>query len=233
MNPRVMESSLIVKSWSLLVVAGIVFLTLGCLLIWVVVQLILKNREQILATAALVAEQEVAIRERGELVLLLETPRFGTDYRNFEFDIIENATGQRTHMKYEYMRAQGAVYGVTTMRVPLGRMTAQRAGTYLVRVTGLQAGKDYSACRILLSRPYLGRMVLQIIGIVVCAVGMLLSLLLGSWQVLPLQSDEPSPTPAVTPTGGVPGRTIDLETWKRLQQQQQQQQPSPSQRPDQ
>jgi len=27
----------------------------------------------------------------------------------------------------------------------------------------------------------------------------------------------------------VPGRTIDLETWKRLQQQQ----PSPSQRPDQ
>ncbi|MEP6709735.1 MAG: hypothetical protein ABJB32_06345, partial [Verrucomicrobiota bacterium] len=81
----------------------------------------------------------------------------------------------------------------------------------------------------LLSRPYLGRMVLQIIGIVVCSVGMLLSLLLGLWQVLPLQSDEPSPTPAETPTGGVPGRTIDLETWKRLQQQR----PSPSQKPDQ
>ena len=229
MKPHVMESSVIVKSWSVLVAAGIVFLTLGCLLIWVVAQLIRKNREQILATAALVAEQELAIREPGELVLLLETPRFGTDYRNFEFDIIENATGQRTHMKYEYMRAQGAVYGVTTMRVPLGRMTAQRAGAYLMRVTGLQAGKDYSACRILLSRPYLGRMVLQIIGIVICGVGMLLSLLLGSWQVLPLQSDVPSPTPAATPAGGVPGRTIDLETWKRLQQQQ----PSPSQRPDQ
>ena len=227
MKPHVMESSVIVKSWSVLVVAGAVFLTLGCLLIWVVAQLIRKNREQILATAALVAEQELAIREPGELVLLLETPRFGTDYRNFEFDIIENATGQRTHMKYEYMRAQGAVYGMTTMRVPLGRMMAQRAGTYLMRVTSLQTGKDYSACRILLSRPYLGRMVLQIIGIVVCAVGMLLSLILGSWQVLPLQSD--APTPAATPAGGVPGRTIDLETWKRLQQQQ----PSPSQRPDQ
>ena len=130
-------------------------------------------------------------------------------------------------MKYEYMRAQGAVYGVTTMRVPLGRMTAQRAGAYSMRVTGLQAGKDYSACRILLSRPYLGRMVLQIIGIVICGVGMLLSLLLGLWQVLPLQSNVT--TPAATPAGGVPGRTIDLETWKRLQQQQ----PSPSQRPDQ
>jgi hypothetical protein len=72
-------------------------------------------------------------------------------------------------------------------------------------------------------------MVLQIIGIVICGVGMLLSLLLGSWQVLPLQSNVPSPTPAATPAGGVPGRTIDLETWKRLRQQQ----PSPSQRPDQ
>jgi hypothetical protein len=229
MNPRVMESSVIVKSWSVLVVAGAVFLTLGCLLIWVVAQLIRKNRKQILVTAALVAEQELAIREPGELVLLLETPRFGTDYRNFEFDIAESATGQRAHMKYEYMRAQGAVYGMTTMRVPLGRMTAQRAGAYLMRVTGLQAGKDYSACRILLSRPYLGRMVLQIIGIVICGVGMLLSLILGSWQVLPFQSDVPSPTSAATPAGGVPGRTIDLETWKRLQQQQ----PSPSQRPDQ
>ncbi len=227
MKPHVMESSVIVKSWSVLVVPGAVFLTLGCLLIWVVAQLIRKNREQILATAALVAEQELAIREPGELVLLLETPRFGTDYRNFEFDIVESATGQRTHMKYEYIRAQGAVYGMTTMRVPLGRMTAQRAGAYLMHVTGLQAGKDYSACRILLSRPYLGRMVFQIIGIVVCAVGMLLSLILGSWQVLPLQSD--APTPAATPAGGVPGRTIDLETWKRLRHQQ----PSPSQRPDQ
>jgi hypothetical protein len=37
------------------------------------------------------------------------------------------------------------------------------------------------------SRPYLGRMVLQIIAIVICAIGMLLSLLLGLWQVLPLQ----------------------------------------------
>jgi hypothetical protein len=30
-------------------------------------------------------------------------------------------------------------------------------------------------------------MVLQIIGIVICAIGMLLSLLLALWQVLPLQ----------------------------------------------
>ena len=73
------------------------------------------------------------------------------------------------------------------MRVPLGRVVVQRPGSYLVRIDGLQAESDYSNSRLLLSRPYLGRMVLQIIGIVICAIGFLLSLLLGWWQVLPLQ----------------------------------------------
>ena len=73
------------------------------------------------------------------------------------------------------------------MRVPLGRVIVERPGSYLVRVGGLQEGADYARCRIMFSRPYLGRMVLQIIGIVICAIGMLLSLLLALWQVLPLQ----------------------------------------------
>jgi hypothetical protein len=90
-------------------------------------------------------------------------------------------------MKYGYGRAQGATYGVSTARVPFGRMTAQRAGAYRVRVGGLQTGHDYSRYRIFLSRPYLGRLVAQIIAIVICGVGLLLSLLLALWQVLPLE----------------------------------------------
>jgi hypothetical protein len=146
-----------------------------------------SNRKQILATGALVPEQALEIGEPGDLVLLLETPRFGSEYRNFEFEIIEQATGAATKMKYDYARAQGATYGVSTARVPFGRMTAQRTGAYLVRVAGLQSGHDYSRYRIFLSRPYLGRLVAQIIGIVICGVGMLLSLLLALWQVLPLE----------------------------------------------
>jgi len=168
--------------------ASLLFVTLGSGLTWFVLRLIRSNRDQVLATVALVPEQEVTIRESGDIVLIAEVPRFGSDFRNFEFEIIEQATGQRTKMKYDYVRAQGAVYGLTTMRVPLGRMTAPRAGRYLVRVAGLQVGKDYSASRILLSRPYVGRMVGQILGIVVCAIGMLLSLLLALWQLFPLQS---------------------------------------------
>ncbi len=150
---------MIVKSWSTLILASVVFVTLLCGLLSFVMKLLRSNREQIFATAALVPEQEVTIGESGEIVLLLEVPRFGSDYRNFEFEVVEQATGQTTTMKYDYLRAQGAVYGVTTMRVPLGRMTAQQAGTFLARVAGLQMDKDYSRCRIMFSRPYPGRRV--------------------------------------------------------------------------
>jgi hypothetical protein len=178
---------MIVKSGSILILASGMFVALAGVLIWIVVRLLRSNRNQVLATGALVPDQELQIREPGELVLLLETPRFGSEHRNFEFEIIEQATGAAAKMKYDFARAQGATYGVSTMRVPLGRMIAQRAGAYLVRVAGLQSGKDYSRYQLLLSRPYLGRLVLQIIGIVMCGVGMLLSLLLALWQVLPLQ----------------------------------------------
>jgi len=216
---------MIVKSWSVLLVASFLFLALSCLLTWLAIRFLRSNRDQVLATGRLMPEQELTIREPGELVLLLETPRLDSDYRNFEFEVVERATGEKTKMKYSYARAQGAVYGVTTMRVPLGRMIAQRAGSYLVRVLGLQIDKDYSSSRILFSRPYLGRMVLQILGIVVCAVGMLLSLLAALWQVLPLQRDESAIPPAASPSPGISGRTIDLETWKRQQRRQQPQQP--------
>jgi hypothetical protein len=67
------------------------------------------------------------------------------------------------------------------MQVPIGRMIAARTGVYAVRVEGLQPGKDYSSYRLILSRPYMGRMVLQIVAIVVCGVGMLLSLIWALW----------------------------------------------------
>jgi hypothetical protein len=73
------------------------------------------------------------------------------------------------------------------MRVPIGRIMLERSGRYLIRVSGLDRGTTDPRCRMLFSRPYLGRMIAQIIGIVFCGVGLLLSLLLALWQLFPLQ----------------------------------------------
>jgi len=176
-----------IKSLSLLVAASVVFFLLGGLLIWVVARLLRSNREQLVANRPLVEEQEFLIREPAALVLLIEVPRFGSDFRQWEFDLVEKTNRQSTKLRYDFVRAQAAVYGLTTMRLPFGRIDLKRPGSYLLRVGGLQQDRDYSRCRIILSRPYLGRMALQITGIVICAIGMLLSLLLALWQVLPLQ----------------------------------------------
>ncbi|MGH8094445.1 MAG: hypothetical protein ACREIF_13415 [Chthoniobacterales bacterium] len=178
---------MMIKSLPLLLAASAAFLTLAGLMVWVVARLLRSNREQIVASGPLAAEQEFALREPATLLLMVEVPRFGSNFRELKFEVIEKATGQSTKLSYDFVRAQGAVYGVSTMRVPLGRITVQRPGPYLVRITGLPAPVDDSRSHILFSRPYLGRMALQIIGIVICAIGMLLSLLLALWQVLPLQ----------------------------------------------
>ena len=176
-----------VKSWPLLIAASAGFVVFGFLLVAVITSLVRSNRRQIVATGPLVAEQEFELKEAQPLLLLVEVPRLGSGFRNLEFQVTETATGRVTSLSYNFLRAQGAVYGVTTMRVPIGRIEMAPPGPYLVRVLGLQTGADLSRSRIMLSRPYLGRMVAQIIGIVVCGIGLLLSLLFGLWQVLPLQ----------------------------------------------
>ncbi len=176
-----------VKSWPLLIAASAGFVVFGFLLVAVITSLVRSNRRQIVATGPLVAEQEFELKEAQPLLLLVEVPRLGSGFRNLEFQVTETATGRVTSLSYNFLRAQGAVYGVTTMRVPIGRIEMAPAGPYLVRVLGLQTGADLSRSRIMLSRPYLGRMVAQIIGIVLCGIGLLLSLLFGLWQVLPLQ----------------------------------------------
>jgi hypothetical protein len=178
---------MVVKSPALLIAAIALFLAFLVALIFAVIRLVRSNREQILASAQILSEQEINLRAPGEILLLLEVPRIGSDFRNFDIEITERASGQTTKMKYDYLRAQGAVYGVTTMRVPLGRLNAKQAGTFLVRIAGLQPENDYAGSRVLFSRPYLGRMIGQILVIVFCGIGMLLCLIFAAWQLFPLQ----------------------------------------------
>ena len=127
------------ESLPLLLAASAAFLFLGGLLVWVVARLLRSNREQIVASGPLAAEQEFKVCEPGALLLIVEVPRFGANVRQFEFEVVEKATGQATKLSYDFVRAQGAVYGVNTMRVPLGRIKVERPGPYLVRIAGLQS----------------------------------------------------------------------------------------------
>ncbi len=179
---------MMMKSWPLFDLAAVTFFAFAALEIWFVRRLLRGNREQVLASVPIQAEQEINVVKAGEIVLLLEVPRFGSDFRQFHFAFAEEATRRTTEMQYNYLRAQGAIYGVTTMRVPIGRLTIEKPGVLHLSISSLDPNKDYSGSRVILSQPYLGRMIRQILGIVFCGIGMLLSLLLALWQVFPLQT---------------------------------------------
>jgi hypothetical protein len=104
-----------------------------------------------------------------------------TEYRRWEFEILEDST-QRIHlMKYGGPRSTGAVTGISTIKIPIGRLTLARPDKLIVRAKGLAPDVDYSTYQLVLARPHLGRMAAQIVGLVVCGVGILLSLLWGLW----------------------------------------------------
>lgn len=165
---------------SALVPPAIVFVLLAVGLLYCVRSLVRGNREDVLASAPLSSEQEIALKSAGEVLVMIETPRLLTDYRGFQIQLTDKQTGQALVLNYSFSTAQGASYCVTKMQVPFGRMQAH-AGAYIARIAGLQPDRDYSDHRLILSRPYMGRIAMQVVGIVVCGVGMLLSLVWAAW----------------------------------------------------
>ena len=150
---------------------------------WMALRLIRSNRTAVISTLPLLPEQTVTVDSPGELVLSVEVPRMATEYRQWDYEVTVVSTQQTHRMKYGGPRATGAVTGISTIKVPLGRLVLERPETLIVRVKGLTANANYSTYQLVLARPHLARMALQIVGLVLCGVGSLLSLLWGLWQL--------------------------------------------------
>jgi len=164
----------------LVAIAVLIFVFCLIGLVFSVVKLVAGNRGDLLAWAPLAGEGQLALRSAGEVVVMLEVPRLSTDYRNFQIQLLDRQSGQVTVLRFSYATAQSSVYGITTVQVPFGRFEAH-ASVYETRVSGLTPGADYSRYRLILSRPYIGRMAIQIVAIVLCGAGMLGSLIWGCW----------------------------------------------------
>jgi hypothetical protein len=144
-------------------------------------RLIRGNRTAVVASLPLVAQQTVAVDSPGELVVSVEVPRLATDYRQWEFEVVETHTKQTHVMRWGGPRATGAVTGISTVKIPLGRLALAQPDQLTLRVKGLAPDGNYSTYHLILARPHLARMALQIVGLVLCGVGALLSLLWGLW----------------------------------------------------
>jgi len=159
----------------------LLFFGLAAALVWLITQLIRGNQASTLATLPLAPEGEVRIETTGNFVVLLEVPRTVRDHRDFEIAVTERATENRTILKLNYLGARSKISGVSTVKIPYGTIVARQPGLFQVQVSPVVEKKDYGQYRLVFSRPYLARMVFQIVGIVICGVGMLLSVLGACW----------------------------------------------------
>jgi len=146
-------------------------------------RLIRGNRAAVISTLPLLSEQTIAVESPGELVVSIEVPRMTTEYRRLELEVVEASTKRIHPMKYNRLTSTGAVTGISTIKIPLGRLTTAQPDNLTLRVNGLAPDVDYSTSHLVLARPHLARMAIQIVSLVLCGVGMLLSLLWGLWLV--------------------------------------------------
>ena len=110
------------------------------------------NQNDILVSAPVAPEQEILLPHTGMARLVLETPRTSAEYRNLRIELAEKHTGQIVMATYS-LKARGRAYSLTTMHVLFGPATMMRAGAYVARISGLQAGNNYSRYRLMISRP--------------------------------------------------------------------------------
>ncbi len=172
--------------------AGLIFLFLGAAASWCVASMLRNNRKDILVSTPIAPELEFRLPSTGMARLLVESPRTSASYRNMRIELTEQQTGETVSAEYSLVTAQGAVYGLSTMQVPFGPPRMLRAGVYRARIGGLDSAIDNSRYRLIISRPYMARLVLQIIVLVLCGVAMLLDLIWAVWSAGLLKTIPPA-----------------------------------------
>jgi hypothetical protein len=156
----------------MLTIAALLCLLCASGAIWFAIAVLRTTTSSALASIPVDRDSTVTFDSPGEIVVEVETPRLSQEFRLFEIAIINAATGEATKFAYHFNPVGAQSHGVTTMKVPFGRMFAP-AGQYFVRIANVSTDADHSNTRVILSRPYMGRLAAQIVALVLCAVGAL------------------------------------------------------------
>jgi hypothetical protein len=178
-----MMAHMMMKSGVGVACAGLVFVLCAAAAVWLAHRLVRSNRASLVARLPAIQEQNFTVKEAGELVVSLEVPQLTTAFRDWEVEVTETQSRRIHRMRWGGPRSTGTVKGFSAVKVPIGRLLLTQPETLNFRLKGLAPGSDYASSHIVLARPHLTRMALQIAGIVLCAVGALLCLLWGLWQL--------------------------------------------------
>jgi hypothetical protein len=141
------------------------------LLAYAIVRLLAVVRASVIVRLPAVPEQDVTFGQAGPVVLCIETTHFGTAFAGVDF-AMRDASGRELPSAPILFRTK--VSGFSRVRLSVRAFDITRAGRYRLISTGISPARDMSQSALVFVRPFVGAMVLWILGIVfggMCLIG--------------------------------------------------------------
>jgi len=137
-------------------------------------------RESILARLPAVSEQDVRFPAAGPVVLCIEAPHFSTAFAGADFTMRDDY-GHEVPSTPIVFRSK--VSGFSRVRLSVRAFDVPRAGRYRLVASGIAPGRDMSQAAIVFARPFVGAMVLCILGIVFGGMALIAGIVLTSLRL--------------------------------------------------
>jgi hypothetical protein len=150
------------------------------LIVFSISRLLRVLRESIIARLPALAEQDVRFAAPGSVVLCIEQPHFSVPFMGVDFAMRDDY-GHDVPSTPIVFRSK--VSGFSRVRLSVRAFDVPRAGRYRLVASGIAPGRDMSDAAIVFARPFVGAMVLCILGIVFGGMALIAGIVLTSLRM--------------------------------------------------
>jgi len=162
-----------------------------------------------LARVPIAERSAVELPKPGRAELAIEGPLFTARFRGLDFALVD-AAGADVPLRRLWVRSSNG--GFSRTRLSLYGCDVPRAGTYELRVTGIDPAADYSGCAALFVEPSASELALTIVGLL-AAVGLAAGSFATAGALLFRTPAPDEPATAAAPVAAVPiGRAPLVES---------------------
>ena len=141
------------------------------LLSWTALSLLRTVRGSVVTSIPTRAEQQVHFDATGNLALNLEGPLGALLPRKLHLTL--SSTDGATRIPLASIAFRTEVTSMSRSRIELYTFTIPAPGDYVLRIDGLDASVDYSACAIIIARQYGVSLVLHVLALVALGVALI------------------------------------------------------------
>jgi len=153
------------RSW--LLVSAPVALAAILLLSWTIVSLVRAVRGSVAATVPIRAEQSVTFDPGGEIVLNIEGPALARSAAaSLRFALVQRGAGIDAPIPMRSVVFRTHVASASRARFEMFSLSLPSRGTYVLRIMGIDASRDYGADAIVFTRPLGPALIFYILSLI-------------------------------------------------------------------